>query len=89
MQRTTETMRMPPTTRKNAIAVRALALAASLGAAASPAGELRFAITIGPSTLDPHFHRRFSNTGMHPNIYEPLVGIDHDGQLAPQLAESW
>lgn len=70
------------------------ALAVAFGFVAGPdrtagAQELRFGITIGPSTIDPHFHSLFSNTGMLPNIYDPLVGIDHEGQLVPALAESW
>jgi peptide/nickel transport system substrate-binding protein len=71
--------------------VLATAVAALLFGAAgnASAADLRFGITIGPSTIDPHFHNLFSNNGMLPNIYEPLVGIDADGKLVPALAESW
>lgn len=68
----------------------AVGAALLIGAAsAAPAAELRFGITIGPSTIDPHFHNLFSNSGMLPNIYEPLVGVSEDGKLVPALAESW
>ncbi|MBM3526123.1 MAG: hypothetical protein FJX57_24495, partial [Alphaproteobacteria bacterium] len=72
------------------IAALVMALGVLVGAErTASAQELRFGVTIGPSTIDPHFHSLFSNTGMLPNIYDPLVGIDHEGQLVPALAESW
>lgn len=60
-----------------------------LGSSMAQAADLRFAIRVGPTTLDPHFHNYYANQGMLPNIYEPLLDADPDGKLVPVLAESW
>jgi peptide/nickel transport system substrate-binding protein len=60
-----------------------------MGTCAVQAADLRFAIGVGPTTLDPHFHNYFANQGLHPNLYEGLVDADPEGQLKPVLAESW
>ena len=55
----------------------------------APAADLRFAISVGPTTVDPQYHNYYSNLGIHQNVYETLIDMDPDGKLVPMLAVSW
>jgi len=59
------------------------------GAAPGVAQDLRVAVQVGPTTLDPHFFNYFANIGNLGNIYEALVTEDPAGKIQPQLATSW
>ena len=56
---------------------------------AQGARELRFGISVAPTSLDPHFHDLFTNTQALLQIYQPLLGQAPNGTLIPWLATSW
>jgi peptide/nickel transport system substrate-binding protein len=64
-----------------------LALTSLIGA--THAADLRFAISVGPTTIDPQYHNYYSNLGIHQNVYETLIDMDPDGKIVPMLAVSW
>jgi peptide/nickel transport system substrate-binding protein len=51
--------------------------------------ELRMAIAVAPTSLDPHFQDVFTNTQALLQVYQPLLGQDPTGALIPYLASSW
>jgi peptide/nickel transport system substrate-binding protein len=55
----------------------------------APAADLRFAISVGPTTIDPQYHNYYANLGIHQNVYETLIDMEPDGKLIPMLAVSW
>ncbi|MEI9984445.1 MAG: peptide ABC transporter substrate-binding protein [Aliidongia sp.] len=75
------------------IACRCAALAAILlpivfGQAAAET-ELRRPTLAEPETLDPHKTTSADDFAIDTDLFEPLVGLDSDGRLAPGAAESW
>ncbi|GAA2354401.1 ABC transporter substrate-binding protein [Nonomuraea africana] len=76
----------------------ACAVSAACGGASRPASQgtagaggavLRFAYTAFPSTLDPHKASTAWDELYILPIYDRLVTIKPDGQIAPMIAESW
>lgn len=74
-------------------AVSALAVAATLGmggfAPAADAAALKLAWSQDATGLDPHKQTAFSSIRLLELIYEPLVRLDPDLNIAPAIAESW
>jgi len=69
--------------------VHMCALAVLLGLSAQ-AGELRVAVATEPPGLDPTTNAAaVIRQLLHHNLYEGLVQVDVDGNIRPQLAESW
>ncbi len=69
-------------------------VAVLLATAGSPAPlaserDLRIGLMAEPTTLDPHFHNFTPNDSALSHIYERLIQVNHKGELAPGLAESW
>jgi peptide/nickel transport system substrate-binding protein len=56
---------------------------------AAGAAELSIALGADVTSIDPHFHNLTPNNNVGGHIFEPLVGKDARGKLAPALAESW
>jgi len=63
------------------------ALALMLGAA--DAQSLRYAGATPALTMDPHATNDFVTTAIFRQVYDSLVGLDQDMELAPALATSW
>ncbi|MFO8034934.1 MAG: ABC transporter substrate-binding protein [Candidatus Bipolaricaulota bacterium] len=69
--------------------VQLLALVVLLGMSAA-ASELRVAVATEPPGLDPTTDATaVIRQLLHHNLYEGLVQVNEDGELHPQLAESW
>ncbi len=64
-------------------------VAALLVAAAAGASTFRIAVGIDPDTLDPAQMTTTTVSNMVDYVVEPLVSIDVEGKVVPQLAESW
>ncbi|MFS3128313.1 ABC transporter substrate-binding protein [Nocardioides sp. Bht2] len=80
-------------------AVVALGLASALAACGSEASDntgevdlnatLRFGMTYGTSSYDPHKTLQTSDNNLLFNVYDRLIQRTPDGDLIPGLAESW
>ena len=51
--------------------------------------RVRMAVTVDPDGLDPHMSASASTFQVTSSIYETLVTVDRNGNIVPQLAESW
>lgn len=73
--------------------VSCLALAATIGltamSAPAAAATLRLAWAQDATGLDPHKQTAFSSIRLLELIYEPLVRLDANLQIAPAVAQSW
>ncbi|MCW2240519.1 ABC transporter substrate-binding protein [Azospirillum canadense] len=67
----------------------ALALGITPVAAQTPKGTLVFASGGDADTLDPHFILERPDVRVSMHIHENLVNFDQNGELKPELAESW
>lgn len=67
-------------------AALALAIAPAMDAEAA---ELRFAGTTPALTMDPHASNDFVTTAIYRQVYDSLVGLTLDMELAPGLATDW
>jgi peptide/nickel transport system substrate-binding protein len=65
------------------------ALAGSAAVAQTPKSTLLFASGASPDTLDPHFILNRPDVLVSMHIHQNLVFFDQNGDLKPELAESW
>lgn len=71
------------------LAAAIMALVASAAGLPAAAAELRIALEIGATSIDPHFHNFNPNKSLHAHIYESLITRDADQRLVPGLAIAW
>jgi peptide/nickel transport system substrate-binding protein len=52
-------------------------------------GTINFGLLRDPIAFDPHINYGASSSTLQGNLYDTLVGWDDDGNIMPELAESW
>ncbi|MBT3361283.1 MAG: ABC transporter substrate-binding protein [Rhodospirillales bacterium] len=75
--------------RKSLLTLAASSAAALLLAGVASAADLTIGLKSEPSSMDPHYHNLSPNNAMAVNIFDKLVGQDHQQVLYPGLALSW
>ena len=65
------------------------AAAAAMISIAAWAEDLRIGVSIGPSSMDPHFWNFEANQQILRDIFDQFFNEDENGNPTPNLAESW
>lgn len=64
-------------------------LCTGMSVAMAASGELRVAMGVDASTLDPHFATDIPTESINKNIYNNLVRFNANMEIVPDLAEEW
>ena len=71
------------------LAALSLALTPALSQAAENDGTLRVVLGSEPDNIDPHNNTRLTAWGIQEEVFDKLIQKDEEGNILPDVAESW